>query len=229
MLLDWWPLGRLSTTRPDRSLLKLGMEKAPFLALAVADGLITFWAQRQAGAVKDLAELPLMERAANAFISYWRYVEKLVWPVDLSVFYPFATGWPVWQVVVAVLLLAGCSWLAASSRRRYPWVFFGWFWFLLTITPVIGFLQTGIQAMADRYSYIPSIGLFVMISWTAGELAVRKGWRDLLAGVMIILLMGLMVATRGQVRHWRRAKLFFGMPWRLPETMRWRIIAWAAR
>jgi protein O-mannosyl-transferase len=212
VLLDVWPLRRFQISKGSRPALRFASllwEKVPFFAMAVVDGIITFWAQKQAGAVKELAELPLGDRAMNAVISYWRYLGKIVWPADLSVFYPFPGGWPHWQVVGAILMLVMVTMVFAIQRQRRPWLWVGWLWYLIMITPVIGFVQTGMQAMADRYSYLPSIGLFVLISWTGGELAERKQWRPVIAGVAPVLLLVLLVVTRQQVRYWASSETLF--------------------
>ena len=213
LLLDLWPLKRVQNseaeTFPGKGLGSLLAEKVPFFTLAAADGLVTFWAQSQAGAVKELGELPLLERTANGLISYWRYIGKLFWPVDLSVFYPFPSGWPLWQVTVAALTLVASCWLVTDWRRRFPHLFLGWFWYLVTLTPVVGFLQTGIQSMADRYSYIRFIGMFITISWSAGRVAQRWRVREVLVGTSAILVLLLGIAARAQLQFWTSSESLF--------------------
>ena len=187
LLLDYWPLGRMkkeegrmqngeadhatrntqhailhhSTTPP----LRLLLEKLPFFALAAASCVVTFVVQRGAGAVHSLETLPLEFRISNALISYARYVGKMVWPTKLAVFYPAPNQWPAEYVALAALLLLVVTVLAIRYARRAPWFTVGWLWYLGTLVPVIGIVQVGLQAMADRYMYIPSIGLLVLLVW----------------------------------------------------------------
>ncbi len=212
LVLDYWPLGRLVPGLQDRGFKSLGQglwEKAPFFALALADGAITLWGQHRAGAVKTVTDLPLTGGVANAFISYVRYVWKTLWPTHLSVFYPFERSWPVWLVAGAVLLLLAISALAAAQAKRRPWLLAGWLWYLITVTPVIGFIQVGAQTAADRYTYIPLIGLFLAAVWSAAEVVLRTHRQDLavVGGVSLVALM--LVGTRAQVGHWQSSDTLF--------------------
>ena len=169
LLLDYWPLMRLRSlergTRngsqpgaPPAGLLSLLLEKVPFLLLAAASSAVTYFVQHQGGAVST--SLTLGERIANALVSYARYIGKMFWPKDLSILYPHPGHWPMWQVIgSAVLLLAVCAGVVLAARRR-PYLAVGWLWFCGTLVPVIGLVQVGIQSMADRYTYVPLIGLF---------------------------------------------------------------------
>jgi Tfp pilus assembly protein PilF len=140
----------------------------------------------------------------NAFISYARYLGKTLWPHDLSAFYPFPTppaGWG--EVLPAVLLFVVITALTLAAGRRWPWVPFGWLWFVVSLVPVIGLVQVGDQAMADRYTYLPEVGLFAAVVWSAAE-AVRGGrGRQILAGVLVAALVACGVGTRMQIRWWR--------------------------
>jgi tetratricopeptide (TPR) repeat protein len=135
----------------------------PFLALAACSSAITFLVQQKGGAVST--SLPLSGRVANALVSYVRYVAKTVWPVDLSVLYPHPGHWPAWQVVGAFLILLLITSAAVAQIRRRPYFIVGWFWFVGGLVPVIGLIQVGIQSMADRYMYLPGIGLFIVAVW----------------------------------------------------------------
>lgn len=205
-LLDYWPLGRC---KPGHVRF-LVTEKIPLVALAAAASVVTFVVQKQSGAVKELASLPLGMRAENALISYCRYVGKMFWPTDLAVFYPHPGDWPLWQVLLAGVLLAGFSAMFWINRRRYPFLLVGWLWFVGTLVPVIGLVQVGFQSMADRYSYIPSVGVLIMTVWGAFELARR--WRR---GVLVFSLAGSVAIvfcfalTRQQIGYWKNSETLF--------------------
>jgi tetratricopeptide (TPR) repeat protein len=156
------------------------LEKAPFLLLAAASCVITFQVQSHGGAVTDKLELPLSARVVNAIASYVKYLGKTIWPADLAVYYPHpyshdpgAQRWAAWEVAAAALALALVCAVAVRWRRNRPWFAVGWFWYLGTLTPVIGIVQAGKQAMADRYTYIPLIGIFVVVVWGVAELGER--------------------------------------------------------
>jgi tetratricopeptide (TPR) repeat protein len=160
LLLDYWPLRRVRSPA-----FKLVLEKVPFFLLSAASSVITFVVQRKGGAVSSLTTLSLGARAANAVVSYARYLGKTFWPVNLSVLYPHPGHWPAWRVSAsAVLLLAICAGVLVLGRKR-PYLAVGWFWFLGTLAPVIGLVQVGMQSMADRYMYLPLIGLSMAVVW----------------------------------------------------------------
>jgi protein O-mannosyl-transferase len=216
LLLDWWPLGRSRNhaaagspgTRPfSRALL---LEKVPLLALATLAGLITVKAQSASGALHSLELFPPAARAANAVLSAVRYLGKTFWPVDLAVFYPFAIRTPADPpIVAAAVLLSVATAAALLLRRRHPWLLTGWLWYLVSLTPVIGLLQVGEQAMADRYTYLPLIGIFIAVAWALPGLVHPRGTaRSALAigSVVVLLLAGL---TRRQVAIWRDDETLF--------------------
>jgi protein O-mannosyl-transferase len=214
LLLDYWPLGRWQPGPLKTSCAAAGrlvLEKVPFLMLSIASSVVTFLVQRQGGAVSTA--LTVGERIANAVVSYARYVRKMVWPHDLSVLYPHPGHWPLWQVLAGLALLAGISVGVAIGWRRRPYLITGWLWFLGTMVPVIGLVQVGIQSMADRYTYVPLIGLFVMVVWGVGDLAaerVAQPWRGrALAGGTILALAACGVMTLRQVRIWRDSETLF--------------------
>ena len=197
LLWDFWPLGR----SPSWPLVK---EKIPFFLLSVASSVITLVAQEQGGAMKTLEAIPLGPRIGNAVIAYGKYLGKMFWPSDLAMLYPFPGSIPLWQVSCAFLLLVISSALAVGYRRRYPYLLTGWFWFLVTLGPVIGIVQVGGQSMADRYTYIPLTGLFLAIAWGAGDLS--EGWRHrkaVLAALAAAVVGAMTVATWRQVGYWR--------------------------
>lgn len=181
LLLDYWPLERLSQTaklpEPRRKRAQtlsivtpsfLVWEKLPFFLLSALICLITFYAQRNFGAVFE--RLPLGQRLSNAFVAYVHYIAKALYPTDLAVFYPHpfivsrGRGLPYWQPFSAALLLLSITAFVVRYRKQRPHLAVGWFWFIGTLVPVIGIVQVGAQAMADRYAYIPLIGLSLMVA-----------------------------------------------------------------
>jgi len=203
LLLDVWPLGRTAS----RSLRALAWEKAPLFAAAAASCAATLVAQRAGGAVASLASAPLADRAANAVVSYARYLLHAAWPVNLSVIYPLpgsveAAALSAPAVTAALLVLAALSALAYRLRRRAPYVLIGWLWFLGTLVPVIGLVQVGNQAMADRYAYVPLIGVFIALAWSAAAVRAR-GARLALAACGVAALVALASATLARQAVWR--------------------------
>jgi hypothetical protein len=190
--LDYWPLGRfrfgqLSGDRQPRAsklmssgnqesiFLHLVWEKAPLFVLSATFSIITIFAQQKGGTIKSLEHYPFESRIANALVSYMSYIEKMIWPHHLAVPYPYPETFPLWKVAGAVLLLSFLTFLAIRTARKYPYLAVGWFWYLGTLIPVIGLVQVGPQAMADRYTYVPLIGLFIMIVWSVPAILVK--WR----------------------------------------------------
>lgn len=207
LLLDYWPLGR--PRFPGARTLRLVAEKVPLFLLAGLSCLVTFVAQQRAGAMTWL-EVPFPVRVANALVSYAAYIEKTLWPASLAVFYPYPGAIPATRWGAAALALAGISVLVALGRRRWPYVVVGWLWYLGTLVPVIGLIQVGKQSMADRYTYIPLIGLFLAAVWIAADLAAgRRHGRVALAGLSSVVLLACMTATRAQVAHWRSSETLF--------------------
>jgi tetratricopeptide (TPR) repeat protein len=206
LLLDWWPLERLRSG----SVWRLVREKIPFFALASVMSVVTFMAQKQGGAVRSVEYLPLGARVGNALISYCRYLGKMFWPTDLAVFYPHPWYWPLGKVLLAGMILSSISVLLFVKRSRYPYSLMGWLWFVGTLVPVIGLVQVGLQAMADRYSYVPSIGLFIFLSWGAG--ALTKGWRHrviVLSGAATVAMALCAGLAWRQVGYWKDTRTLF--------------------
>ncbi len=215
LLLDFWPLQRvelvcraggfgLAAFRPrGHALLRLVKEKVPLFGLAAISCLATVLAQRRGEAVAPLDLCPFGLRLANALSSYLAYIGKMLWPARLAAFYPGETSTLVWRAGLGVLLLIGVSILAIRSGQRHGYFLVGWLWYLGTLIPVIGVVQVGSQSMADRYTYIPLIGLFLIIAWGTPELMAR--WRyarlALPAAAACVLLAGAALA-RAQVRYW---------------------------
>src|SRR6476646_4061138 len=178
LLLDYWPLQRFrkSEVRSQKSVLRgLIIEKIPLLVLVAASAVVTSVAQSHLGAVRTFTEFPITLRLSNALVSYAKYLLLAFWPNDLAVFYPFPkAGIPAWQVIGAALLLIAITAFCFFQRKIRPYLIVGWLWFLGTLVPVIGLVQVGAQSMADRYFYVPSIGLFIAIVFGLADIAERK-------------------------------------------------------
>jgi tetratricopeptide (TPR) repeat protein len=202
LLLDYWPLNRLSL-RPS---LIIG-EKIPLLAISASTALITLRAQDTAGALAHGNDQFSLMYAGNALISYVTYIWKMFWPADLALFYPFdPAAVTISRVAAAAVLLAAITGLVVMQRKRCPYLVFGWFWYLITLLPVIGFIRVGSQAMADRYTYIPLIGLFVIVVWGVAEIASQwRGGLQAAAGMAAITLALLSVLTVSQIRYWQNS------------------------
>jgi tetratricopeptide (TPR) repeat protein len=205
VLVDWWPLERLR--RPAFG--GLVLEKLPFLALSLASSVVTFLAQRKGGALSTV--LPLDARIGNALISYVRYLAKMLWPAKLSVLYTHPGHWPLSQVIAAACFLAVATGAVVFLARRRPALAVGWFWFVGMLIPVIGLVQVGIQSMADRYMYLPMIGLLVLLMWDLPDLLPLQPWRVPALGLAAVLaLVPCAALTVRQVRYWHDSEALFG-------------------
>jgi Flp pilus assembly protein TadD len=207
LLLDYWPLRRFDLTSREKVTTKvwpLLREKLPLFALVAASAVITSLAQSHGGAVRTFQEFPIVLRLANALTSYVRYLLLTFWPNDLAVYYPYTTaGTPVWQMICAAFLLIGITAVCFFQRKGRPYLVVGWLWFLGTLVPVIGIVQVGGQTMADRYFYIPSIGLFIVIAFGLADVA--KSWRvapSLRTGIAVAVLLILATLTNAQIHRW---------------------------
>jgi tetratricopeptide (TPR) repeat protein len=214
LLLDVWPLQRFpaaAATTPGsahgkwRALSRLVAEKVPFLALSAVSSAMTFIDQWRADAVRDLGSFPLGLRAANAVMSYVIYVVKMVWPAGLAAFYPHPASMPPWWLFGGALILliavsAGALWTA----RRRPYVLVGWTWYLVTLVPVIGLVLVGEQARADRFTYVPLVGLFIVVAWGVPDLMSRWTRRQtVLVAAATLVVLGCAAAARVQVGYWK--------------------------
>jgi hypothetical protein len=200
LLLDGWPLRR----RPLPVL-----EKVPLLAVAAASSLVTFAVGLRGGAVAAIDSVPFPTRLGNVLVSYVRYLWKTIVPTDLVLFYPRA-ALSGWEVVGAAMVLVAVSAVVAWHARLHPWLAVGWLWYLVTLLPVIGLVQVGDQAMADRYTYVPLIGPFIMLAWSAREIARRSARAALPVAVVTGALLAVCpVITWFQVRHWRDSVALF--------------------
>jgi tetratricopeptide (TPR) repeat protein len=195
LLWDYWPLQRA------QSFAKLALEKVPLLALSAASAVLTVKAQQAGAAIATMVKYPLSMRIENAAISYMRYLGKAMWPSHLSPIYPYPVGaLKAWQAIAATVLLLAITILVCTAGRKFRYLALGWFWFLGTLVPMIGLVQVGSQAMADRYAYLPFVGLFVMICWGLADLA---GDRTVTLAVASCLgLAVLSAATFRQIGYW---------------------------
>jgi tetratricopeptide (TPR) repeat protein len=187
--------------------LKILLEKIPFFAPAFAGSAVTFLIQKSGGA---LSPVSLGDRLTNASLAYMRYLSKSFWPANLSIVYPYQHHWPPALAVASALMLAVWSWLFVFNAHRRPYLLMGWLWFLGTLVPTIGLVQVGAQSMADRYTYIPSIGLFIVVVWGVNDLFdLWPGRRLLLPLAGGLALAGCLVVTSRQIGYWQNGTTIF--------------------
>jgi tetratricopeptide (TPR) repeat protein len=214
LLMDYWPLGRL-TAVPEaimplasrRSIGYLVYEKLPFLVLVGASCVISSYAQRQV--MSTFETIPLVTRIANALVSYLAYLVKMMLPLQLAPFYPYDHQVPLWQGGGALILLALVTFGVWRQRQVRPYLLVGWLWYLGTLVPVIGIVQVGLQGMADRYTYLPLIGAFIMLVWGGADLLQQWGNRRLVATGTVLLLAGCAIMSWRQVARWRDSETLF--------------------
>ncbi|MFY9659940.1 MAG: tetratricopeptide repeat protein [Terriglobales bacterium] len=225
LLLDYWPLERMQSGPPSPSgaarveFPRLVLEKVPLLILSAASAWMTFKAQRSGMAVRNLYQFPLAIRIQNAIVAYGLYLWKMIWPLRLAPFYPHsATALPWWQwSLSALVLIAITAFVVVLRRKRYLLV--GWLWFLGTLVPVIGLVQVGDAAMADRYAYIPLIGIFLMIAWGLDDWADARGWRTVwLVVPTLFVLAALGFATTRQLHCWQNEYTLWAHTVAVPST-----------
>jgi tetratricopeptide (TPR) repeat protein len=207
LLLDHWPLGRYQGAARAR-LGRLALEKAPLFAMALASCVITV--VTQSGAMEALAHVTLPERLANAALSYLRYLGMTLWPAQLGVLYPMPKQVDLAAGALAALLLVVVSLAALRSARRLPWLFTGWFWYVGTLVPVIGVVQVGVQSHADRYTYLPLIGVFIAVVWTVAErVGQRRSARLAACAAAAVVVAGLSARTWLQLDTWRDSETLY--------------------
>jgi tetratricopeptide (TPR) repeat protein len=218
LLLDCWPLKRFhlvtsgdgSHCGPGSFYLGMVWEKTPLFLLSGASCVVTYIAQKSSGAVSSLAVIPFHVRIHNAIVSYVSYIGKMIWPYKLAILYPYPKSMILWQVAGAGVLLAVISVVVFRMVKTKPYFAVGWFWFLGTLVPVSGLVQVGSQAMADRYTYVPLIGLFIIIAWGVPDILAK--WRykkNILAISALFVLSAVMICTMFQVRNWRNSITVF--------------------
>ena len=210
LLLDYWPLDRMGGQRSEigSRLRRLITEKIPLFVLSAFSCIATLFAQRQGPSAID--QLPFLWRLNNTFVSYVTYIWQMLWPARLAVFYPYPDNRvPIVEVILAISFLVSVTLLVIYLRRTKPYLVTGWFWYLGMIVPVIGLVQVGEQAHADRYTYLPQIGLYIMIAWTAGDLlleSTERVHRALAGAVAAIAIVSLGVRAFGQASHWKNSE-----------------------
>ncbi|MFA5323661.1 MAG: tetratricopeptide repeat protein [Smithella sp.] len=183
---------------------RLLWEKAPFIFLAFLSSATTLWAQNKDELVVPLQTLPFALRVQNTFISYIAYIEKTFWPVDLAMFYPYEYPFPFWHFLASFIILIGCTVMVVFTLKKLPFLFVGWFWYLGTLIPVIGLVQVGGQAMANRYTYLPSIGLALILAWGLPHFFPREDIRKkILWPVAVTVLFMLTIFTFQQCGYWK--------------------------
>ena len=216
LLFDYWPLHRFELKTQNSKLKTVAWliaEKIPFFALAVASSLATFIVQKKGGAVTSILALPLDSRIGNALVSYIRYLGKTFWPDNLAILYPYPPSrhWATSQVIGSVAILLAITACAIWLARRRKYFLVGWLWFLGTLVPVIGLVQVGIQAMADRYTYIPLIGIFFAAVWWIADATQSKRWQPFVLGTFAaIVLVVCARLTERQIAFWHDSETLFG-------------------
>ena len=203
LLLDYWPLQRIVDLRTLR---QLAVEKIPLLALSAASCVATILAQ--GGPTGDMEPFPLTWRINNALVSYLTYIWQMLWPAHLAVFYPHPENrLPIWEIILATMFLMGMTAAAFILRRTRPYILTGWLWYVAMVVPVLGVLQIGMQGHADRYSYLPQIGLYLLLTWAIADLANSWRYRREILGISAaIVLVALSWIARPQVRFWRNSE-----------------------
>jgi len=216
LLLDYWPLHRFAAPMPTRATAppmeqpgccfgiprRLILEKVPLLALAALASVGTYFAEGEA--VTSMAPVPMPARIANVLVSYVVYLRQMVWPAGLTVFYPPVNHYPLWEPALAFLLLGVISGGVLAFWRKRPWLLVGWGWYLGMLVPVIGIIPVTPNAHPDRNTYLPQIGLYVLLAWAAADWS--AGWkhrRAVLGGLMAVVIGALMACAHNQTSHWR--------------------------
>ena len=206
LLLDYWPLERFGGRS---SIKRLVLEKIPLLALSAAGGFVTLWVQQSS--VARTEQLPLVSRIGNGLVSCVIYVKQMIWPVGLAVFYPHpGDQLPVWEVGLAIVLLGLVSAGVIALRHKQPYLVTGWFWYLTMLVPVIGLIQVGSQAHADRYTYLPQIGLYLLLAWAITDALTSPLQRRILAATASVAIIALAWCAHIQASYWRNGESLWG-------------------
>jgi len=214
LLLDFWPLRRTPLLRDEpspeplwKSLWPLALEKVPFFLLAGALSLVTMFAQSSHGAMVNTHQLAVSVRVGNSLVAYARYLRKFVWPSDLAAFYPLIKPWPIGMVLGAVAMLLIVTAVVVFFWRKRPYLAVGWLWFVGMLVPVIGLVQVGNQSMADRYMYLPMVGLLIIVAWGASEIIKERRW--IATGASAVVLLACAMVTANDVRYWTDSRVLF--------------------
>ena len=215
LLLDYWPLKRwqkriMYHNKRFNPVGWLILEKIPFICLTIVVGILTIWAQNKVGTIASTETLPFLARTSNAILSYMAYMGKIFWPVNLAVFYPYEYFFSLWKVLISAIILIVITIAGLYYIKKIPFIFVGWFWYLGTLVPVIGLVQVGEQAMADRYTYMPSIGIAIMLSWGIPLLFKREDIRKkILFPVAMAFLAVLVIISWKQCGYWKNSITIF--------------------
>jgi protein O-mannosyl-transferase len=211
LLLDYWPLGRFEARRSNtvRQLKRLVLEKIPLITLSAVSSIVTFLAQR--GAIGWTEQLPMSERISNAFVACVVYVRQMFWPARLAVFYPHPENrLPGWEVSLALIVLVGITAAAFVFRKKAPYFVIGWLWYLGMLVPVIGLLQVGWQGHADRYTYLPQIGLYIAVTWAVTDLTRSWRFQRIALGAAAVSTVGALSCRAWlQTSYWRDSETLF--------------------
>jgi tetratricopeptide (TPR) repeat protein len=211
LLLDYWPLRRITDQRSDVGfqLLRLLLEKIPLIALSAVSSVVTFLAQR--GALGWTEQLPMLARVKNALMTYVVYVLQMFWPVNLAVFYPHPENrLPPWEISLALAVFIGVTMAAVILRKKAPYLITGWFWYLGMLVPVIGLVQVGWQGHADRYTYLPQIGLYIAGTWAVADLTASwRGQRIFVGAIALLVITALTCCAWIQTSYWRDSETLF--------------------
>jgi hypothetical protein len=219
LLLDYWPLERFKKTKLSRLIL----EKIPFLVLSAVLGIVTVIVQQKMGLLKTFSNYPFQWRIGNAIVSYIIYIEKMFWPVNLSIFYPHPKGDVTFgRIAGALFILSFITFLAIWKIRRRPYIAVGWLWFLGTLVPVIGIVQVGLQGWADRYTYVPYIGLFIIIAWGACDLLAGVQYQKTIFSLCAcIIILSLGAKTFIQTLYWQNNIMLYSHAAEVVEDNWW--------
>ncbi len=213
LVLDYWPLGRIRGQKSDVSghenLVMLVVEKIPLVGLSAISSVVTFLAQR--GAVGWTEQLPVLARINNAVVTYAAYMWQMLWPVKLAVFYPHPESrLPLWEIILCLLLLIGITAAAVVLRKSRPYFITGWLWYLGMLVPVIGLVQVGWQGRADRYTYLPQIGLYIAITWGIADVTAAWRWQRKILTAGTAIVVGLLSwGASVQASYWRDSETLF--------------------
>jgi protein O-mannosyl-transferase len=219
ILLDFWPLDRFNSplegqgakSKKQRLISILVIEKLPFFALSLGTGIMAVYAQHQEGALRTIDEVSFVIRLENAAIAYCKYIILTFWPHDLAVLYPMEASFSAWEICSSLIAISLVSAFVIKYRRRFPYALFGWFWFIITLLPVIGILQFGLQSIADRYMYIPMVGISIIAAWGVSDILRDFKYKVALMSISTsLIIMAMTVVTYRQVHYWQDDFSLFG-------------------
>lgn len=218
VLIDYWPLKRLiflqgikgKILNKDFYLSRIIIEKIPFVFLSFLFCAIAVWTQYQAGTVGSIQEFSIFERISNSLSSYIIYIYKTILPINLAVVYPFPKDPQLILAIFSLLILVGLTWFSFKERKNKAYLIVGWLWYLITLLPVIGIIQVGVQAMADRYTYLPSVGIFIIIVWWIADIAAENGTNyKIVIGGTVFIIAALATMTWAQTNKWMNSVTIF--------------------